>query len=43
MKKIILLLIFFTLLVVAGIFLGEPLHVFKKAVSVCLSCMGIAS
>ncbi len=33
--------IFFCILTFAGILLGEPTEVFNKAVSICLSCIGI--
>jgi len=35
------LFIFFCMLTFAGILLGEPTEVFNKAVSICLSCIGI--
>ncbi len=33
--------IFFCLLTLSGIVLGEPGEVFQKAVAICLSCIGI--
>ena len=36
-----LLIIFFTLLIVAGINAGEVPAMLEKAVTICLSCIGI--
>jgi hypothetical protein len=36
-----LLLVFFLLLFLAGIALGEPTRVLEQAWSICLSCIGI--
>ncbi len=33
--------LFFLVLFLAGIFLGEPRDVFQKGVTICLSCIGI--
>jgi len=39
--KPLFLFIFFCLLTVVGIALGEPKDVFQKAITICLSCIGI--
>lgn len=39
--KSVLLLLLFTFLLVAGINAGEVQAVWKKAIKVCLSCMGL--
>jgi hypothetical protein len=42
MKKVkYIFLLFFLCLMIAGILIGENSIIFKKAVSVCLSCIGI--
>ncbi len=33
--------IFFCLLILSGMVLGEPGEVYQKAVAICLSCIGI--
>ncbi|MDJ0830433.1 MAG: CD1871A family CXXC motif-containing protein [Desulfobacterales bacterium] len=42
-KKVlpIILMVFFTVLMIAGINLGEVPVVLEKAVKICLSCIGI--
>lgn len=35
------LLALFTLMLLAGVLLGEPAVVFKKAIDLCLECIGI--
>ena len=35
------LLTLFTLMLIAGVLLDEPTAVFKKAIDLCLACIGI--
>lgn len=35
------LIILFSILMLYGIFIGEPLKVLKKATTICLDCIGI--
>ena len=40
-KKFILVFAFFVILMAAGLALGEYARVLEKAVTICLSCIGI--
>lgn len=40
-KSQIILLVVFGILLITGIFLGDAVLVFSKAVKICLECIGI--
>ena len=40
-KLPIFLIVLFLVIMIAGLSLGEYAHVLEKAVSICLSCIGI--